>query len=113
MILQRYFEEREEERWRPARQDLYRRLFSHAGWLISMLPSDVREGGAQTGKEFGHWSEPIEAFFGWLIFRTPRRKGATCRNDAMCRLLFAHAAVLAGSGLPFEVQTWSAMSLCP
>jgi hypothetical protein len=31
VILQRYFEEREEKRWRPARQDLYRRLFSHAG----------------------------------------------------------------------------------
>ena len=55
-MLQRYFEEREEKRCRSARQDLYRRPFSHAGWLISMLPSDVREGGPQTGHEFGHWS---------------------------------------------------------
>jgi hypothetical protein len=55
-ILQRYFDRQEEKRWRPARQDLYRRLFAHAGWLISMLPDDVREGGPQTGQEFGHSS---------------------------------------------------------
>jgi hypothetical protein len=33
VILQRYFERQEEKRWRPARQDLYQRLFSHANWL--------------------------------------------------------------------------------
>jgi hypothetical protein len=42
VILQRYFERREERRWRPARQDLYQRLFSHANGLIKMLPSEVR-----------------------------------------------------------------------
>jgi hypothetical protein len=42
VILQRYFERQEEKRWRPARQDLYQRLFSHANWLIKMLPSDVQ-----------------------------------------------------------------------
>jgi hypothetical protein len=56
VILQRYFEHREEMRWRPARQDLYRRLFSHANWLIGMLPSDVRVGWPQTWYKFGYGS---------------------------------------------------------
>jgi hypothetical protein len=56
VILQRYFERQEEKRWRPARQDLYRRLFSHAGWLIRMLPDDVRTGGPQTEHRFGYRS---------------------------------------------------------
>jgi hypothetical protein len=43
-ILQRYLERQEEKRWRPARRDLYRRLFSHADWLIRMVPRDVRGG---------------------------------------------------------------------
>jgi hypothetical protein len=56
VILQRYFDNREERRWRPARQDLYRRLFTWAGWLIRMVPGDVGEGGPQTEHRFGYRS---------------------------------------------------------
>jgi len=55
-ILQRYFERQEEKRWRPARQDLYRRLFVHVGWLIRMLPSDMRTGGPEVERRFGYRS---------------------------------------------------------
>jgi hypothetical protein len=54
VIPQRYFDRQEEKRWRPARQDLYLRLFSHAGWLIKMVPGDVREGGPQGAYTFGY-----------------------------------------------------------
>jgi hypothetical protein len=56
VILQRYFERQEEKRWRPARQDLYQRLFSHANWLIKMLPSEVLGDWQQTKYKFGYGS---------------------------------------------------------
>ena len=43
VILQRYFQDRENRRWRPARQYLYDQLYSDADWLLGLLPRDVRE----------------------------------------------------------------------
>jgi hypothetical protein len=53
VILRRYFERREGMRWRPARDDFYRRLFP-PDWLIGMVPSDVREGWPQGGYRSGY-----------------------------------------------------------
>ncbi len=44
VILQRYFEHREEMRWHPARQYLYQQLFMDADWLLGLLPGDLRKG---------------------------------------------------------------------
>ena len=52
VILQRYFEHREEMRWHPARQYLYRQLFSDADQLLGMLPDNVREGWPMAAYQF-------------------------------------------------------------
>jgi hypothetical protein len=56
VILQRYFAHREEMRWHPARQYLYRQLFSYANRLIGLLPNHVREGWPMAAYQFGYAS---------------------------------------------------------
>jgi hypothetical protein len=43
VILQRYFEHREEMRWLPARQYLYHSLFSEVNGLVELLPRELLE----------------------------------------------------------------------
>ncbi len=60
VILQRYFEQREEMRWRPARQNLYFQLFGDVEWLLGLLPSDVLEWDPRVAYRFGHASHLSE-----------------------------------------------------
>lgn len=56
VILGRYFEHREEMRWRPARHYLYHSLFSDADWLLGLLPHDMREGQPMAAYRFDQGS---------------------------------------------------------
>ena len=80
VILGRYFEHREEMRWRPARQDLYQRPFSHANWLLMMLPRDVREDLRSAWYQFGQKSTAgrVDA----ALTRSVRRLDAMRLRDA-------------------------------
>ncbi len=56
VILQRYFEHREEMRWHPARQCLYQQLFIDADWLLGLLP------GYQLRSWLAERAEEVEPF---------------------------------------------------
>jgi hypothetical protein len=62
VILQRYFEHREEMRWLPARQYLYQQLFGDVNWLIGLLPTEYREGRPLAWFQFGDRSYGTEAY---------------------------------------------------
>jgi hypothetical protein len=53
VILQRYFEHREEMRWLPTRQYLYHQLFRDVNWLVSLVPRENQERRPQVSYRFG------------------------------------------------------------
>jgi hypothetical protein len=56
VILQRYFEHREEMRWLPARQYLYYQLFDAANWLVGLWPRESSEERSPVWYRFGYIS---------------------------------------------------------
>src|SRR5829696_7019759 len=53
VILQRYFEHREEMRWLPTRQYLYYQLFRDVNWLVGLVPRENQEGRPKVWYRFG------------------------------------------------------------
>jgi hypothetical protein len=53
VILRRYFQDRENRRWRPARRYMYRQLDRDADWLLGLLPPDIQARRPRGGYGFG------------------------------------------------------------